>query len=186
MFKYKGDYAFDTKTDENGQIGVKEEFKSILRGDERTLNMVVCLDIKGRLTKPAYYNRLQGFKPLSEIVHDYDSALLFDRSNRAEYSMLSNIVLIADVIIKVDVNTRVVDLFRSKINLYMPKGYADVATSKGTKSCLLCSRVVDHESKLETTIDPQLYRGYLQTLINQINGKKIDDRIDLTLLRLND
>lgn len=183
MFKYGSDYAFDIREDVNKKIGVLESFKTMLRGDELTLNMVLCMDLKGKLTKPAYMDRIEGFKPLSEIVTDEESAKAFDKSNRAEFSIVGEFALIADVIIKVDVNTRKVNMEKSKINFYMPKTCTDIENKGKVGKYLVCNKIVDKPSRIDAEINPQIYKGYVTALISQLEHK-IDNRIDLNLLRL--
>ena len=184
MFKHGTDYAFDIREDVNKKIGVLESFKTMLRGDELTLNMTLCMDLKGNLTKPVYMDRIEGFKPLSEIVTDEESARAFDKSNRAEFSILGEFALIADVIIKVDVNTRKVNMEKSKINFYMPKTCTDVQNKQGKVGrYLVCNKIVDKPSKIDAEINPQIYKGYVSALVSQLEHK-IDNRIDLNLLRL--
>lgn len=183
MFKYGSDYAFDIREDINKKVGVLESFKTMLRGDELTLNMILCMDLQGKLTKPAYMDRIEGFKPLSEIVTDEESAKAFDKSNRAEFSIVGEFALIADVIIKVDVNTRKVNTEKSKINFYMPKVCKDIENKGKVNKYLVCNKIVDKPSRIDAEINPQIYKGYVTALISQLE-RKIDNRIDLNLLRL--
>ena len=184
MFKHGADYAFDIREDMHNKVGVLESFKAAtLRGTELTLNMILCMDLKGKLTKPAYMSRIEGFKPLSEIVYDEESAKAFDKSNRAEFSLVGEFALIADVIIKVDINTRKVNMENSKINFYMPKKCAELEKGGTVKKYLLCNKIVDRPSNIDVEINPQIYQGYVSALVTQLENK-IDNRIDLNLLRL--
>lgn len=184
MFKNNGiDYAFETRADRKGNIGILESFKTILRGDEITLNMTLCMDMTGKITKPAYLDRIEGFKPLSLIVCNEETALAFDKSNRAEFSMLSDVAIIADVILKVDKNTRKVNMEKSKINFYMPRQYVDGVNKGKNVKCVTCDRLVPTHSNVDEYINPQIYQGYVNAFISQLE-KKIDNRIDLNLLRI--
>lgn len=184
---YKGNYLYPAKKDMYERVGLMESFKVFTTGDIKTYNATYGIGHAGKPCIPAYFDRVEGYKPISGIITDADSALKFERSNRAEYSILGDFFIIADIILKVDSVTGKALMDKSKINIFVPASYQYISDADKCDAgdYLVCSRLSPRADGLGDGINPNLYQGYIEAILSHFEKLPvIEGRADFNLARL--
>lgn len=182
-------YIFDCKKDDNGVVGIKEEFKFIYKGGIQSINAVFGIDINGKILCPAYYEKAVGLSSLRNFVKEatFSSDLdKFIRSNRAIYSLSSATYLICVMKARADRNTHVLLQDGFHVDFYVQKCTVpmDKINSSIEEFGVVCD-IASPSTALNTfRVNGGILNGYSSLVFSQFSNLVSDNKREYIEKRL--
>lgn len=167
-------YVLPYKIDCKANLGVKEKFSFVYKGDDFIVNTMFGLDNRGNILIPAFDAKGDGYTPLTKYTNDI---VTFCRSNKSLISVVNSLLVIAECKVTFDNNTHKVKEY--KISLYSPLN-VDTKNEK-----LIFGMLTTKDNMLNSVKVPEkLYQGYLDTVKNFFNYEDCKSKSDYIAARL--
>lgn len=173
-------YIFDCKKDDNGIIGVKEEYKFTYRGNIQSISAVFGIDINGKILCPAYYEKAVGLSSLRNFIKEttFSSDLdKFIRSNRALYSLSSATYLICVVKAKADRGTHVLLQDDFHVDFYVQKCTVPMDKINSTEDFgIVCDIALPSKALNTFYVNAGILNGYSSLVFSQFSNLVSDSK----------
>ena len=161
-------YLFECKShNTSSQVGIRESYNFVVRDGFIHVTLLCSMNMHGNLVKPAYYNNITGFKSI-------DTVFAQTVGKKCWYGVLSSMQLLCRIKLLFDEHTGILNVEKSKFDLYLPKSLVEdmskvIRTSGKSCPALVCDLIVPREIKSTEScnciaLPKALYNGMLNSL----------------------